>query len=499
MRLQWSEIRARAAEFAERHKGAHYEKGETQTFYNELFDCFGVSPIRRCPRLLQDAALATIESFTYCSGPGWRGSIVENPLSLRALKLFDALFPIEGETLEPSAEGAGIVPDVLRFYEFFAGGGMARVGLGNGWQCVFANDFNEMKARTYKENWGEDHFVSGDVGLIETTQLPDRADLAWASFPCQDLSLAGNYRGLGEASSEVMTRSGTFWPFWNLMTQLRNEARAPRLIVLENVTGAITSREGRDFDAICNALSDAGYRYGALVIDARHFVPQSRPRLFFVAVAEDAPVPASLQRSTPDDQWHSSALCAAQARLRTKAKAHWVWWSMAKPPARNIGFADIIEEKPTHCRWHSTAETMRLLSLMNPLHLAKIDQARASGERRVGGVYKRTRPDENGIKRQCAEIRFDDIAGCLRTPAGGSSRQAIIVVEGQSIRSRLLSPREAARLMGLDDQYKLPDRYNDAYHVAGDGVCVPVVRYIAAQLLEPILAAGGGDAVAIAA
>ena len=50
----------------------------------------------------------------------------------------------------------------------------------------------------------------------------------------------------------------------------------------------------------------------------------------------------------------------------------------------------------------------------------------------VGAVYRRTRPDENGIKRQRAEVRFDDVAGCLRTPAGGSSRQIILVVEGKT-------------------------------------------------------------------
>ena len=46
------------------------------------------------------------------------------------------------------------------FYEFFAGGGMARAGLGDGWTCLFANDFSQMKARAYKENWGDDHFVA---------------------------------------------------------------------------------------------------------------------------------------------------------------------------------------------------------------------------------------------------------------------------------------------------------------------------------------------------
>lgn len=412
---------------------------------------------------------------------------MDHPLSVRALQFFDRLFPIEEETAKSSLEPGGTVQDTRTFYEFFAGGGMARAGLGEGWRCLFANDFNKMKAQAYALNWGSEHLVCGDVANVRTAQLRGRADLTWASFPCQDLSLAGKYRGLGEASSEVMTRSGTFWPFWKLMTQLGVEGRSPRLIVLENVIGAISSREGRDFEAICDALAEARYRYGSVVIDAKHFIPQSRPRLFFIAVAEDLEIPVGSVRQEADELWHTPALRAAQSRLRGKAKAQWRWWDMAKPPARNIGFADLIEEKPAHCRWHSKAETERLVAMMTPLHLAKIDQARASGERRVGGVYKRTRLDENGIKRQRAEVRFDDIAGCLRTPAGGSSRQAIVVVEGRSIRSRLLSPREAARLMGLDDSYILPERYNDAYHVAGDGVCVPVVRYIAKQLLEPML------------
>jgi DNA (cytosine-5)-methyltransferase 1 len=373
------------------------------------------------------------------------------------------------------------------FYEFFAGGGMARAGLGDGWQCLFANDFSAMKGRTYEANWGKGHFTLGDVANVCTTQLPGRADLTWASFPCQDLSLAGNYRGLGEASAEVLTRSGTFWPFWKIIKQLRSEGRAPRTIVLENVTGAITSRDGKDFELLCEALAESGYRYGAVVIDAKHFVPQSRPRLFFIAVAEDVELQPNLTRASPDELWHPQALRAAQARLNGKSKTNWIWWSLAKPAKRNTRFSDLIEEKPTQCRWHSKEETQRLLAMMAPLHLAKIEQAKASGERQVGGIYKRTRSDANGAKRQRAEVRFDDVAGCLRTPAGGSSRQVIMVVDGQDIRTRLLSPREAARLMGLDDSFRLPERYNDGYHVAGDGVCVAVVRYIASQLLEPIL------------
>jgi DNA (cytosine-5)-methyltransferase 1 len=125
---------------------------------------------------------------------------------------------------------------------------------------------------------------------------------------------------------------------------------------------------------------------------------------------------------------------------------------------------------------------------MSAANQAKVEWAKSVGSRVVGTVYKRTRRDERGHKIQRAEVRFDNIAGCLRTPAGGSSRQIILVVEGKAVRSRLLSSREAARLMGLPDTYCLPQNYNEAYHLSGDGVGVPVVRCLAAHLLEPLLA-----------
>lgn len=376
------------------------------------------------------------------------------------------------------------------YYEFFAGGGMARAGLGPGWRCVFANDFDPMKAAVYKENWGDDHLVIGDVAALSASDLPGSVDLAWASFPCQDLSLAGAYRGLGESDSEVRTRSGTFWPFWKLIKSLKAEGRAPRLIVLENVYGALTSHGGRDFAAIGAALAEAQYRFGAIVADARDFVPQSRQRVFFVAVSPELVIPRGLSGQAPSKKWNPPALVEAQSILSPEAKRSWVWWSLRSPAVHNTVFADLIEDEPLGVAWHSPEETRYILGLMSAANRAKVEAAKKSGRLVVGGVYRRTRPDEQGVKRQRAEVRFDDVAGCLRTPSGGSSRQTILVVRGGSVRSRLLSPREAARLMGLDDDYKLPARYNDAYHVAGDGVCVPVVRHIASCLLEPLLAAG---------
>lgn len=363
---------------------------------------------------------------------------------------------------------------------------MARAGLGSNWDCLFANDFDPMKVAAYSANWGRDHILCEDVAKVEHAMLHGIADLVWASFPCQDLSLAGSYRGLGNAASKVMTRSGTFWPFWKLMLALKQDFRCPRIIVLENVTGALTSRGGQDFAAICDALSSAQYRFGAVVIDASHFVPQSRQRVFFIAVASGVDVPYSLVCDSPNRRWHTPSLCKAFGGMSSAAKNNWLWWKLPEPTARKTIFADLIDEHPEGCCWHSFEQTAHLLSLMAPLHLAKVENAKRSGKKLVGAVYKRTRLEQGG-RQQRAEVRFDDLAGCLRTPGGGSSRQIILVIEGDSVRSRLLSPREAARLMGLGEDYKMPARYNDAYHVAGDGVCVPVVRHLAENILEPIL------------
>ena len=369
------------------------------------------------------------------------------------------------------------------FYEFFAGGGMARAGLGNGWTCTFANDFDAKKCAAYKQNWGSDVLLHMRVQELTAVHLPGRADLAWASFPCQDLSLAGAGAGLrGD-------RSSTFWPFWDLITALRTEHREPRVVVLENVIGALSSHDGKDFAAIGEAFARAGYSFGAVVIDAAHFVPQSRPRLFIVGVSEEMELPESVTDAGSNASWHPKHLNAAFRKLSKSAKKKWIWWRLPVPPIRNSVLANLIEQDPIDVVWHTKKQTERLMSLMSPVNRNKVKAAQMLGHHIIGAVYKRTRKGEDGIRRQRAEVRFDNLAGCLRTPTGGSSRQTIMVINGKSIRSRLLSARETARLMGLHDTYLLPKKYNDAYHLTGDGVVVPVVRFLAGGLLEPILTA----------
>jgi DNA (cytosine-5)-methyltransferase 1 len=369
------------------------------------------------------------------------------------------------------------------FYEFFCGGGMARVGLGAAWRCLFANDFDPRKAISYADNWGEGDLRGGDVAALTGADLPGRADLAWASFPCQDLSLAGAGAGLSGA------RSGAFWGFHALMRDLRREARAPKIIVLENVLGALTSKGGADFAALCRALGGLSYCFGALTIDAARFVPQSRPRLFVVALSDDFSPPEDLSAPAPSAPFAAPALRRAAASLPPTLAERWVWWCLPEPPRANLSLIDCLDDEPEDAPWHDGDQTRALVAAMSKASLRELAAARARGSRQVGALFRRTRPDGAGGTRVRAEARFDGLAGCLRTPAGGSSRQFLIEVEGEATRSRLIGAREAARLMGLPESYRLPQRRNDAYRLVGDGVVAPVVRYLSDHLLLPLLAA----------
>lgn len=368
----------------------------------------------------------------------------------------------------------------LGFYDFFAGGGMANFGLGERWQCLMANDYDARKAKAYRINFppGEE-LIERDVFELTPADLPPGAVMAWASFPCQDLSLAGKGRGLHGH------RSGSFWGFWRLMDELLVEGRPVPIIVLENVTGTISANNGKDFRTLLETLVAAGYRAGPMVINAHHFLPQSRPRLFIVAVRENISID-DMVLSFPHKIWHPKTLQRAYLRMPKDIQHSWVWWRLPIPETREQQIIDILEENPMGVQWHSSEQTQRLLDLMDDNNRAKVKWAQQQNRRIAGTIYKRIRKDKNGQRHQRAELRLDGVSGCLRTARGGSSRQIVMIIEGDDIRSRLISPREGARLMGLPDSYKLPEKYNEAFNLLGDGLAVPVISWLERFLLTPL-------------
>ena len=131
--------------------------------------------------------------------------------------------------------------------------------------------------------------------------------------------------------------------------------------MIENVVGLkITSHGGKDFDAICDAVVKGRYRVGVVVIDAVLFVPQSRERVFIVAVDADTPIPPELVADKPGLPFHPPVLAKACNRQGSAP----IWWRLPVPPSRNTTFADTVEDHPTGVGWHTKAETERLIEMM---------------------------------------------------------------------------------------------------------------------------------------
>ncbi len=375
-----------------------------------------------------------------------------------------------------------------RYAEFFCGGGMVRAALDGVWDCVLANDIDPEKCMSYAENWGGSALVQGDVAALAASHLHQPIDLYWASSPCQDFSLAGKGLGLRGA------RSGVFDVWISKVQDAVASGFAPKIIAFENVVGLLSRKSGADFTHVVRALSALGYQVGALEIDAKVFLPQSRPRLFVIAVRADIDVSGMLD-DQPNGLFHTAKVQKYMATAPRDIKKSWCWWRHAQPDVQIASLASVLVDAPD-TRWLDRREVANLVSMMSAPSLGRLAQAKASGRPEVCTIYKRGRPDASGIVRQRAELRFDGFAGCLRTPAGGSSRQTILLVEGNQLRARLLSSREVARLMGLPETYKLPPRYNQTYKLAGDGVAVPIVQYLDQVIFQAALAAKSKQAAA---
>jgi len=362
-----------------------------------------------------------------------------------------------------------------RCLEFFSGSGLVRLGLEPEFETVWANDICPKKQAVYRANFPNGQFNPGGIQQVCGRELPE-AGLAWASFPCQDLSLAGNLTGIRQG-----TRSGLFWEWMRVLDEIEPTGKRPSLLVAENVVGFVVAHNGRHFRRAYEALRERGYRVGGLVIDARLFLPQSRPRAFIVAVNENVNVDG-LTQPGPTAPFHTDGLIRT---VQTLNESEWLWWSLPTPSDRCLRFADIVERR-VDC--DSADKTRELRGMLSPINCKKLKLAIEMGKFLAGTGYRRTRPDENGDPVQRLELRFDGVAGCLRTPEGGSSRQVVMIIDHGRVRTRLMTVRECARLMGAPDTFKIPGSYNDGYRAMGDGVAVPVTRWLTRHLLEPLAA-----------
>jgi DNA (cytosine-5)-methyltransferase 1 len=359
----------------------------------------------------------------------------------------------------------------MNFAEFFAGIGLMRMGLEQGgWNTVFANDIDEKKWQMYRDQFGEDgKFHLGDIHQLKKEQVPE-ITLATASFPCNDLSLAGARKGLsGEQSS-------AFWGFVEVIKKLEN--RRPPMILLENVTGFLTSNNGADFKDALFALNELGYAVDAFIIDAARFVPQSRQRLFVVGTQKPD---AGKVHDTPKFYESECRPAALADFILWHPDINWNIRPLPPLPERKLRLDDILQDlSPNSKYWWNKERADYLLNQMSKKHRLEAEAMINGDKTSHGTVFRRVR---NG--KSMAELRTDGVAGCLRTPRGGSGRQILFAAGKGTFAVRLLTPRECARLMGADD-FALRVPLNQALFGFGDAVCVPAIRWIAENYLNPV-------------
>jgi len=377
-------------------------------------------------------------------------------------------------TLFDNRFAAGTAYNGRTFAEFFAGIGLVRLGLErSGWQIRLANDMDPLKLKMYEGHFGPAPYYCTD-DIHELAKAPERVPdilLAHASFPCTDLSVAGARRGLNAGESSA------FWGFERLLEAM--DDRRPPLVLLENVTGFLTSHEGRDFRAALVALNRLGYSVDAFIVDAAHFVPQSRARLFVLAKTFDGPLdPVDLHRL-------GASPLRPEALLNFMRRQSDINWDVRElpplPPYGATRLESILDNIPADSpQWWSDDRVKYLCAQMSARHKAIVKDMKQTRRWTSGTVFRRVRKGKS-----MGELRTDGIAGCLRTPKGGSGRQILFQAGYGRCRARLLNPAECARLMGADG-FQVTVPLNQALFGFGDAVCADVIDWIARHYLNPM-------------
>lgn len=338
----------------------------------------------------------------------------------------------------------------FRFIDLFAGIGGLRIGFeAVGGTCVFTSEWNKFSQQTYKANFeGDHHEVNGDITAIHETAIPAH-DVLLAGFPCQPFSIAGvsKKNALGRAHGFADETQGTL--FFDVVRILRYHR--PKAFLLENVKNLLSHDKGNTFRVITHALNELGYVIDHKVIDARHWVPQHRERIFIVGFREDWPTNFSLDDVVLPDGPNPTL----------ESILHPGDGSEAAEPPYTVGDHAEVAAKYT----------------LTP-NLWEYLQKYAAKHKAAGNGFGFGLSGPGKVARTLSARYYKD----------GSE----ILIEQPGDIPRRLTPRECARLMGFDrpgsnNPWKIVVSDTQAYRQFGNAVAAPVAVAIA-EAMAPWIA-----------
>lgn len=325
------------------------------------------------------------------------------------------------------------------FIDLFAGiGGIRQAFESVGGKCIYTSEIDDSAVKTYKANFDCNHKIDEDITKVSEKEIPNH-DILCAGFPCQPFSIAGVSKrsSLGIPHGFLCNIQGTL--FFDVAKIIN--FHKPKVVFLENVKNLLSHDKGKTFTIIRKILEESGYNVSYRVINAKHYVPQHRERIFIVANRINKKINLNEIELPHKEQLIKNI-------IHTKCNFN------------NFDFENgyIEESGKVSQKYTLTSKLWEYLQSYAAKHKAK-------GNGFGFGLCK-----QDSISRTLSARYYKD--------------GAEILIHQENSNPRRLTPRECARLMGFPDNFKIIASDTQAYKQFGNSVVIPVVKDIAEYIVK---------------